>query len=96
MVITDLKFMKYIYDLIDMELIEVIPVFPLIKNISEDMIPLLIIQGLSLEDLLLIEKLESLMDGTATILDAAYNVKISPEKIKSIVDKLESFDIAKS
>lgn len=90
MVITDLKFMKFIYDLIDMELIEVIPVFPLIKNISEDMIPLLIIQGLTPEDLSLIEKLESLMDGTATILDVAYNVKISPEKIKNIVDKLES------
>ncbi len=95
MVISDLKFMKYIYDLIDMELIEVIPVYPIINNISEDMIPLLIIQGLTPEDLSLIEKLESLMDGTATILDVAYNVKISPEKIKNMVDKLESINIVK-
>ena len=96
MVINDLKFMKFIYDLIDMELIEAIPVFPLIKNITEDMIPLLIIQGFLAEDLSLIEKLESLMDGTTTILDVAFNVKLSPEKIKNIVDKIESFDIAKS
>jgi hypothetical protein len=95
MVISDLKFMKYVYDLIDMELIEVIPVYPIIKTISEDMIPLLIIQGLSPDDLELIEKLESLMDGTATILDVAYNVKISPEKIKNIVDKLGSINIVK-
>ncbi|MHA1730057.1 MAG: hypothetical protein ACTSWY_15215 [Promethearchaeota archaeon] len=93
--ITDLKFMRYVYDLFDSKLIKIVPFYPVMEHATEEIIPILIIQGLTQEDLKFIEELESHFNGSKTITDVALRINRSPDKIKSILNKLEKFDILK-
>ncbi len=89
--INDLRFMRYVYDLSDMELIKKSEKFPVLRHIGQEIVPLLVIQGLQQRDLKIIEELESRFDGLKSITSVALKMDESPEKIKQILDKIPEF-----
>ena len=89
--INDLRFMRYVYDLFDMELIKKSEKFPVLRHIGQEIVPLLVIQGLQQKDLKIIEELESRFDGSQSITSVALKMDESPEKIKQILDKIPEF-----
>jgi len=91
--ITEVKLMQYVYELLEFGLIKKIPCYPVIKPISEEKIPLLIIEGLSEDDLELIDKISPDLNGSTTLIDIALKSDISPNKIKVIFDILEKFEL---
>jgi hypothetical protein len=91
--ISDLKMMEYVYDLLDMDLISKIPCYPKLKQIPEEKIPLLIIEGLTQDDLDLLETLKPNLQGDITLIELALKTDIAPSKMKVIFDKLEKFDL---
>ena len=89
--INDLRFMRYVYDLVDMGLIEKSEKFPVLRHIGQEIVPLLVIQGLQQKDLKIIEELETRFDGSKSITSVALKMDESPEKIKQILDKIPEF-----
>ena len=89
--INDLRFMRYVYDLSDMELIQKSEKFPVLRHIGQEIVPLLVIQGLQQKDLKIIAELESRFDGSKSITSVALKMDESPEKIKQILDKIPEF-----
>jgi hypothetical protein len=89
--INHLRFMRYIYDLVDMDLIEISEKFPVLRHIGQEIVPLLVIQGLQQKDLKIIEELESQFDGSKSITSVALKMDQSPEKIKQILDKIPDY-----
>jgi hypothetical protein len=89
--INELRFMRYVYELVDMELIEKSEQFPILRHIGQEIVPLLVIQGLQQKDLKIIEELESRFDGSKSITSVALKMDESPEKIKQILDKIPEF-----
>lgn len=89
--INDLRFMRYVYDLFDMELIQKSEKFPVLRHIGQEIVPLLVIQGLQQKDLKIIEELEVRFDGSKSITSVALKMDESPQKIKQILDKIPEF-----
>ncbi len=89
--IMELKFIRYVYELRDNGLIQIVPFYPKLKHIGEDVIPLLVMWGLSQEDIAFIDELESEFDGLKTITEISLKYSISPEKIKIILDKIPDY-----
>jgi hypothetical protein len=89
--INDLRFMRYVYDLYDMELIQKSEKFPVLRHIGQEIVPLLVIQGLQQKDLKIIEELEARFDGSKSITSVALKMDESPQKIKQILDKIPEF-----
>ncbi len=89
--INELRFMRYVYDLADMGLIKKTEKFPVLRHIGQEIVPLLVIQGLQQDDLKIIEELESRFDGSHSITSVALKMDKSPEKIKHILDKIPEF-----
>jgi DNA-binding Lrp family transcriptional regulator len=89
--INELRFMRYIYDLVDMELIQRSEKYPVLRPIGQEFFPLLVIQGLQQKDLKIIEELETRFDGSKSITTVALKMDVSPEKIKQLLDKIPEF-----
>lgn len=89
--INELRFMRYVYELVDLELIDRSEKFPILRHIGQEIVPLLVIQGLQQKDLKIIEELESRFDGSKSITSVALKMDESPEKIKQILDKIPEF-----
>lgn len=89
--INELRYMRYVYDLLDMDLIQKAEIYPVLRHIGQEIVPLLVIQGLKQKDLKIIEELESQFDGSKSITSVALKMDESPEKIKQILDKIPEF-----
>lgn len=89
--ITDLKFTRFVFELLNENLIILCESYPKMTHIEEDVIPLLVIQGLSDDDITIIELLENLCDGTKTITEIGFDLDQSPEKIKTLLDKIPEY-----
>ena len=91
MKITELNIERYIHELLEMGAIKLIKKYPKIEEIADDMLPLLVIQGLSEDEVMLLEDLKIQFDGKKTITDVALKLEGNPEKIYSILGKIKDF-----
>jgi predicted DNA-binding transcriptional regulator len=89
--INELRFMRYVYDLFDMGLIKKSEKYPVMRHIGQEIVPLLVIQGLQQKDLKIIEELENRFDGTHSITSVALKMDESPKRIKQILDKIPEY-----
>ncbi|UYP47348.1 hypothetical protein NEF87_003633 [Candidatus Lokiarchaeum ossiferum] len=85
--ITRTKLNKYMSELIFLKIIEKKPMIPHFSHISEDIVPLLSMQGFSDEDFYIFKKLESNLDGKVCLDDVALEIQRDSIKIKKLLDK---------
>ncbi|MHA1854724.1 MAG: hypothetical protein ACTSWX_11080 [Promethearchaeota archaeon] len=88
--ITKIKLERYITELIERKVIEKKKLLPKIHHISEDLIPLLTLQGFKKKDFDLLENLEEYFREEKDLDDVALKIQIDPKKIKDIITKVET------
>ena len=88
--ITKIRLEKYITELIYRGVIQKRKVIPTIKHISEDLIPLLTLQGFTKNDFQLLEYLEENFRGEKDLGEVALKIQIDPKKIRNIINKVET------
>ncbi|QEE15423.1 hypothetical protein DSAG12_01248 [Promethearchaeum syntrophicum] len=88
--ITKLRLEKYITELIYRDVIQKRKVIPTIKHISEDLIPLLTLQGFTKNDFQLLEYLEENFRNEKDLGEVALKIQIDPKRIRDIISKVET------
>ena len=88
--ITKIKLERYITELVFRKIIQERKVLPTIKHISEDLIPLLTLQGFNKKDFKLLEKLEENFREEKDLSEVALKIQIDPKKIRDIFKKVET------
>ncbi len=88
--ITKIKLERYITELVYRKIIQKRKVLPTIKHISEDLIPLLTLQGFNKKDFKLLEKLEENFREEMDLGEVALKIQIDPKKIRDIFKKVET------
>ena len=88
--ITKIKLERYITELVYRKIIQKRKVLPTIKHISEDLIPLLTLQGFNKKDFKLLEKLEENFREEKDLSEVALKIQIDPKKIRDIFKKVET------
>ena len=88
--ITKIRLEKYITELIYRDVIQKRKVIPTIKHISEDLIPLLTLQGFTKNDFQLLEYLEENFRDEKDLGEVALKIQIDPKKIRDIINKVET------
>jgi len=88
--ITKIRLEKYITELIYRDVIQKRKVIPTIKHISEDLIPLLSLQGFTKNDFQLLEYLEENFRDEKDLGEVALKIQIDPKKIRDIINKVET------
>ncbi len=86
--ITKIKLERYITELIYRKIIQKRKVFPTIHHISEDLIPLLSLQGFNKKDFELLENIEESFREEKDLDEVALKIQIDPKKIKEIITKI--------
>jgi hypothetical protein len=89
MEITNIKLNKYLTVLLNNQIIRKKKEFIDVGKISDDLIPLLTLQGFSKEDFNILKELESISDNNKGLEEIALEINIDPERIKSLVDKFK-------
>lgn len=88
--ITKIRFERYITELVFRKIIQKRKVIPTIHHISEDLIPLLTLQGFNKEDFELLEYLEENFREEKDLSEVALKIQIDPKKIKDLINKVET------
>ena len=88
--ITKIKLERYVTELIYRKIIQKRKVVPIIHHISEDLIPLLTLQGFNKKDFELLEYLEESFLEEKDLCEVALKVQIDPKKIREIIKKIET------
>ncbi len=88
--ITKIKLERYITELVYRKIIQKRKVLPTIKHISEDLIPLLTLQGFNKKDFKLLEELEENFRDEKDLCEVALKIQIDPKKIRDIFKKVET------
>ncbi len=88
--ITKIKLERYITELVHRRIIQKRKVLPIIKHISEDLIPLLTLQGFNKKDFKLLEKLEENFLEEKDLGEVALKIQIDPKKIRELFKKVET------
>ena len=87
--ITKIRLERYITELIYRKIIQKRKVIPTIHHISEDLIPLLTLQGFTKEDFGLLEYLEENFREEKDLGEVALKIQIDPKKIRALITKIE-------
>ena len=88
--ITKTKLILYLSELFNLGLIRKVPYSPKMDHDSEDLIPLLAMQGFTKTDFQILQKLEDQLNGKKTLDDVAIELAINPARIKSLLDKYKN------
>ena len=88
--ITKIRFERYITELVYRKIIQKRKVIPTIHHISEDLIPLLTLQGFNKEDFELLEFLEENFREEKDLSEVALKIQIDPKKIRDLINKVET------
>ena len=88
--ITKIRLERYITELIHRKIIQKGKVIPTINHISEDIIPLLTLQGFTKKDFELLEYLEENFREEKDLGEVALKIQIDPKKIREIFKKVET------
>jgi predicted transcriptional regulator len=88
--LTKTKLNKYLSELFNLGLIRKVPYSPKMDHVSEDLIPLLTMQGFTKKDFRILQKLEDQLNGKKTLDDVAIELAINPARIKSLLDKYKN------
>ncbi len=87
--ITKIRLERYITELIYRNIIQKRKVIPTIHHISEDLIPLLTLQGFTKKDFGLLEYLEENFREEKDLGEVALKIQIDPKKIRALITKIE-------
>jgi len=87
--ITKIRLERYITELIYRKIIQKRKVIPTIHHISEDLIPLLTLQGFTKDDFGLLEYLEENFREEKDLGEVALKIQIDPKKIRALITKIE-------
>ena len=87
--ITKIRLERYITELIYRKIIQKRKVIPIIHHISEDLIPLLTLQGFTKKDFGLLEYLEENFREEKDLGEVALKIQIDPKKIRALITKIE-------
>lgn len=85
--ITRTKLNKYLTELIFLKIIRKRPMIPQFSHLSEDIVPLLSMQGFSDDDFYIFKKLESNLDGIVSLDDVSLEIQRDSIQIKKLLDK---------
>ena len=85
--LTKTKLNIFLTELINQQVIRRLPLIPKLEMFSEDLIPLLAMQGLNKNDFELLGKLEKIINGKNNLMEISLKLEISPDRIKSLLDK---------
>ncbi len=88
--ITKIKLERYITELVYRKLIQKRKIIPIIHHISEDLIPLLTLQGFNKKDFELLEYLEENFREEKDLGEVALKIQIDPKKIRALIKKIET------
>lgn len=84
---TSTRLNRYLTELLYRQIIRRKEFKPQMHVLSEDLIPLLSMQGFTNEDFVIMSKLEDRLNGERSMDDIALEINISPKKIKRLLDK---------
>lgn len=87
---TQTKINLYIEELLNQKIIRKIPFIPKLDHISEDLIPLLIMQGFSKSDFQVLHKLENIINNEKSLDEISLEIGIEPSRIKSLLAKYQT------
>jgi hypothetical protein len=88
--ITKIRLERYITELVYRKIIKKRKVIPTINHISEDLIPLLTLQGFNKKDFELLECLEENFRDEKDLGEVALKIQIDPKKIREIFKKVDT------
>ena len=88
--ITKIRLERYITELIYRKVIQKRKVIPTIHHISEDLIPLLTLQGFTKNDFGLLEFLEENFREEKDLGEVALKIQIDPKKIRDLITKIKT------
>ncbi len=88
--LTKTKLNIFLEELRRNQIIRKIPTFPNIGHISEDLIPLLTMQGFSKTDFKILHTLENIIDNDKSLDDISLEIALNPEHIKILLDRYQS------
>jgi len=88
--LTQTKLDLFLMELLAEKVIVRQPLVVKIDHISEDLLPLLSMQGFNKEDFTILAQLEKILDGTQNLDDIALKLNLDPNRIRNLLSKLDN------